>query len=81
MQDHRCTRVMRRPTRSLGFSPLPAAFYVALAGMVIAYLALIEAGKLLFYRAAAATPATSGQPRRHSTRRHLRRRAARFSTI
>jgi Mg2+-importing ATPase len=63
---------------ALGFSPLPAGFYAALAGMVIAYLALIEAGKLLFYRAAAAT---SAQPRRHSTRRLVRRRAARFSTI
>jgi P-type Mg2+ transporter len=43
--------------------------------MVIAYLALIEIGKRIFYRAAAA-PA---KPRPYDLH-HLRRRAARFST-
>ncbi len=62
---------------TLGFSPLPAAFYAALAGMVIAYLALIEFGKRLFYRTARVTTPT---PRRRSPNRHMRRRAARFST-
>jgi Mg2+-importing ATPase len=63
--------------RTLGFQPLPPAFFAALAGMVIGYLVLIEIGKRIFYRAAAAvTPS----PRPHSTRHHLRRRAARFST-
>jgi P-type Mg2+ transporter len=62
---------------TLGFSPLPGAFYAALIGMVIAYLVLIEFGKLLFYRT---TPTTTPTPRRYSRTRHLIRRAARFST-
>jgi Mg2+-importing ATPase len=62
---------------TLGFSPLPGAFYAALAGMVVAYLALIEFGKRLFYRTARVTTPT---PRRRSPNRHMRRRAARFST-
>jgi hypothetical protein len=33
---------------SLGFSPLPVAFFAALAGMVVGYLALVEAGKRIF---------------------------------
>ncbi len=62
---------------TLGFQPLPGPFFAALAGMVAAYLALIEFGKRVFYRASVAAVATS---RRHVTVRHLRRRAARFST-
>lgn len=62
--------------RTLGFQPLPGAFFAALAGMVAAYLALIEAGKRIFYRAAAAPHA----PRAYGSQHHLRRRAARFST-
>jgi Mg2+-importing ATPase len=61
---------------TLGFQPLPGAFFAALAGMVVAYLALIEIGKRIFYRTAA-TPAT---PRQYGSQHHLRRRAARFST-
>jgi Mg2+-importing ATPase len=64
---------------SLGFQPLPGAFFAALVGMVVAYLALIEAGKRIFYRAAAA-PAAAARPRRYGRRHLLRRRAARFST-
>jgi P-type Mg2+ transporter len=60
---------------TLGFQPLPGAFFAALATMVVAYLALIETGTRIFYRVA--TPAV---PRRYSTQNHLRRRAARFST-
>jgi Mg2+-importing ATPase len=62
---------------TLGFSPLPAAFFAALAGMVLGYLVLIEIGKRIFYRAAATHP----RPRRRYEKvRVLRRRAARFST-
>jgi P-type Mg2+ transporter len=64
---------------SLGFQPLPGAFFAALAGMVVAYLVLIETGKRIFYRAAAA-PAADARPRRYGRRHLLRRRAARFST-
>ncbi len=63
---------------TLGFSPLPVAFFAALAGMVVGYLILIEVGKRIFYRTADAQPAaTCRQP---SVSHHLRRRAARFST-
>ena len=34
----------------LGFQPLPGLFFLALTGMVISYLALIEVGKHWFYR-------------------------------
>ena len=62
---------------TLGFQPLPGAFFAALAGMVIGYLALIEVGKKLFYRTASVTPTTR---QRYSSRRHLQRRAAQFSS-
>ncbi|HEY5051100.1 MAG TPA: cation transporting ATPase C-terminal domain-containing protein, partial [Acidothermaceae bacterium] len=62
---------------TLGFQPLPGGFFVALAGMVVCYLALIEVGKRYFYRTAAASP---GSGRHYTRRRHLRRRAAYFST-
>jgi Mg2+-importing ATPase len=63
---------------TLGFQPLPAAFFAALAGMVIGYLVLIEIGKRIFYRAAAVvTPPARPHGR---TSDYLRRRAARFST-
>jgi len=62
---------------TLGFQPLPLGFFAALAGMVVAYLALIEAGKKLFYR----TARTAIPIRRpYSRPRALRRRAAHFST-
>jgi Mg2+-importing ATPase len=61
---------------TLGFSPLPAVFFAALAAMVVAYLALIEFGKRIFYRTARTT---TGQKRRYSSTRHIIRRAARFS--
>ena len=62
--------------KTLGFQPLPPGYFAALVGMVICYLALIEVGKRLFYGrtgpVAVAKPVTA--------RRHLRRRAARFSS-
>jgi Mg2+-importing ATPase len=62
---------------TLGFQPLPAGFFAALAGLVVCYLIMIEIGKTIFYRvSSSATP-----PRHpHRGRRHLRRRAAYFST-
>ena len=62
---------------ALGFSPLPPAFFGALAGMVLSYLVLIEAGKRLFYR----IPAVGAPPRPYARHRHLRRRAAYFSSL
>jgi len=63
---------------TLGFSPLPGAFFATLAGMVLAYLVLVEIAKHFFYRTTRDTTPTA---RRHYSRtRHLIRRAARFST-
>jgi Mg2+-importing ATPase len=63
---------------ALGFQPLPGGFFAALGGMVLAYLALIEVGKRIFYRAAAITAPLRRLP--YDKQRHLQRRAARFST-
>ena len=62
--------------QTLGFQPLPAAYFATLAGMVVCYLALVEVGKRVFY--GAAPKPVIPLPRRGG--RHLRRRAARFST-
>jgi Mg2+-importing ATPase len=61
----------------LGFSALPATFFVALALMVASYLLLIEFGKRLFYSSA---QGHARGTRTYSRSRHLRRRSARFST-
>jgi Mg2+-importing ATPase len=63
---------------TLGFSPLPSGFFAALAGMVLAYLVLVEVVKRRFYRTARTT--TPRLRRGYSRTRHLTRRAARFST-
>jgi Mg2+-importing ATPase len=60
----------------LGFAHLPAAFLLALAGMVVAYLVLIELAKRIFF----AEPERRLPPERRRGRRHrIQRRAARFS--
>ncbi len=63
---------------TLGFQPLPGGFFAALAGMVVGYLVLIELGKRIFYRAARTD--TPPAPRPRNPMRHIRRRAAYFST-
>ncbi|MGW7522553.1 magnesium-translocating P-type ATPase [Streptomyces sp. NPDC054783] len=61
----------------LGFQLLPSGFFAAVGAMVVAYLLLVELGKRIFYRAA--RPPAAPQPA--LGHRHLRRRAARFSTV
>jgi P-type Mg2+ transporter len=61
----------------LGFHPLPGGFFAALAVMVACYLVLVEVGKRLFYGAA---PTPTGLPTVPVGHRHLRRRAAYFTT-
>jgi Mg2+-importing ATPase len=62
----------------LGFRPLPGLFFLALAGIVVCYLALIEIGKYWFYRL---TRAPAKAIPRHRTPGHrVHRRAARFAT-
>ena len=67
--------------RTLGFQPLPAAYFATLAGLVVGYLLLVEVGKTWFYRAAAtAAPTTVARTRhrRFTPHHHVRRRAAYF---
>ncbi|MGD9959399.1 magnesium-translocating P-type ATPase [Nocardioides sp.] len=68
--------------RTLGFAPLPGAFFATLVAMVVGYLVLIEIAKSWFYRIApiSAAPARPVSPVAPSTHRQLRRRARRFST-
>ncbi|MEU2308737.1 magnesium-translocating P-type ATPase [Streptomyces misionensis] len=63
--------------RVLGFRLLPADFFAAVAAMVVVYLLLVEFAKWIFYR----TSRAPARPQPASGHRHLRRRAARFSTI
>ncbi len=62
----------------LGFTPLPATFFLILFGMVVTYLLLVEYAKSLFFRAPHAT--TPGPVSTHEERveRQIRRRRARF---
>ena len=55
---------------TLGFQPLPAAFFAALAGLVVCYLALIEVGKRFFYRAPQNGPALAEHCRAMPDRHH-----------
>ena len=64
--------------RTLGFAHLPLGFFLALAGMVVGYLILIELAKRLFF----ADPEGRlplPHPRRRGERHRVERRAARFS--
>ena len=62
----------------LGFTPLPAAFFLLLLGMVVVYLLLVELAKTRFYRAPHAR--TPRPPASHAEKleRRIRRRASRF---
>jgi len=60
----------------LGFAPLPIGFFLALVGMVVGYLVLIEVAKRLFFAdPEGRLPALRRRGRAHQ----LQRRAARFS--
>jgi len=61
---------------TLGFAPLPPAFFAVLVAFVVAYLASTELAKYLFYRTALPTTARPLQ-RPHTHRIH--RIAARWS--
>ena len=65
----------------LGFQPLPALFFLALVGMMVAYLVCVEAAKSWFFARPAQQPAP--QPpmvaRMRRYRRRVHRRSARFA--
>lgn len=64
----------------LGFDPLPAPFFLALLGMVIVYLILVEIAKKWFFSRAKqqSLAAALPIPRRRASH-HISRRASRFS--
>ena len=66
----------------LGFDPLPVPFFLALLGMTVVYLVLVELAKQWFFSRAAQQPAAPVLPRvrRRGKDHHVARRAARFST-
>jgi Mg2+-importing ATPase len=61
---------------TLGFAPLPAAFFGALVAFVVAYLACVEIAKYLFYRTATPIVPQALQRGRHH---RVHRLASRFS--
>ena len=65
----------------LGFGPLPVPFFLALLGMAVVYLVLVEVAKVWFYARAAQQPVSRGPAvLRHRGETHrIARRAARFS--
>jgi Mg2+-importing ATPase len=63
----------------LGFDPLPAPFFLALLGMTVLYLVLVETAKKFFFARAAQQPAIVTVRRRGLDHRTARR-AARFTT-
>lgn len=61
----------------LGFTPLPAPFFLALVAMVIAYLVLVEAAKVWYYARLSAPLAAP--VRRRGYQHRVARRASRFT--
>ena len=62
----------------LGFTPLPATFFLILFGMVVVYLLLVELAKAWFYRAAHARAPRRVPTQAQRLERRIRRRASRF---
>jgi len=62
----------------LGFTPLPAAFFLILLGMVVVYLLLVELAKTRFYRAPHARTPRPRSTHAERLERRIRRRAFRF---
>lgn len=64
----------------MGFEPIPAPFFLALIGMVIAYLTVVEIAKLWFFNRPAQLAGTARpQGRRRGYLHRVGRRASRFS--
>ena len=64
----------------LGFDPLPVPFFLALLGMIVVYLVLVELAKAWFFaRAAQQVDAVPALVRRRHETHHIARRAFRFS--
>ena len=64
--------------RLLGFTPLPAVFFLLLTGMVAAYLVLVELAKAAFFRPGRSRLQRSPTTHAQRLERRIARRAARF---
>jgi Mg2+-importing ATPase len=62
----------------LGFSPLPAVFFLWLLAMVVVYLILVEVAKTFFYRSMKVHAPERGTSHAQRLERRVRRRASRF---
>jgi len=62
----------------LGFTPLPASFFLLLFGLVVVYLLLVELAKTRFYRAPHARTPRPASTHAQRLERRIRRRAGRF---
>ncbi len=62
----------------LGFTPLPATFFLLLLGLVVIYLLLVELAKTRFYRAPHARTPRPAPTQAERLERRIRRRASRF---
>ena len=62
----------------LGFTPLPATFFLILFGMVVVYLLLVELAKTRFYRAPHARTPRPASTHVERLERRIRRRASKF---
>ena len=62
----------------LGFTPLPAAFFLLLLGMVVVYLLLVELAKTHFYRVPHARTPRPASTHAERLERRIRRRASRY---
>jgi Mg2+-importing ATPase len=63
----------------LGFQPLPAPFFLALVGMVVTYLVMVEIAKKWFFSRLAQQPMPRRVTRVRGYRHRVSRRAARFT--
>ena len=63
---------------SVGFAPLPALFFLALLGMIVLYLFVVEVAKHYFFRRSDGEPIAPSESHRTVSHR-ISRRAARFS--
>jgi len=62
----------------LGFTPIPLMFFLALVGMIVVYLVIVEFAKRAFFAHAARSPRRT-RPRRDRVTRQISRRSARFT--
>ncbi len=62
----------------LGFTPLPATFFLLLFAMVVVYLVLVELAKTRFYRAPHARTPRPASTHAERLQRRVRRRASRY---